>query len=166
LNKTAKSHQKPKNPSQAESQVVSVAIDWTLIAQLITFVILMVILNKILYKPILAILKERETMCDNLKNKAANSKELLEKGEKEEKDARGESLSQGAALQGKLRDEGRKQETDILKKAQDEASEKIEAARKGLQADVEAAKGDLAKEAKLIAQEMASKILGRDLAVS
>ncbi|MDR2404753.1 MAG: ATP synthase F0 subunit B [Deltaproteobacteria bacterium] len=146
--------------------MVSVAIDWTLIAQLITFLVLMFILNKILYQPILAILKKREGIYDDLKEKAQESKEQLEAGEKEEVKSRNDALSEGAKLQGALRSDGQREESDILKKAQDDAAGKLEVARNALKGDVEAARVELKSEASSIAREMASKILRRELTVS
>jgi F-type H+-transporting ATPase subunit b len=145
--------------------VVSVDVNWTLIVQLVTFLVLMFILNKILYKPIMAILKERENIFDKLKEKAQDSKNQLDAGEKEEKKSRDDSLSEGVKLQGILRSEGQKVEEGILAKAQEEAASKLEVARKGLKSDVEAAKVELKNQAKDIAREMASKILQRDLPI-
>jgi F-type H+-transporting ATPase subunit b len=143
--------------------VVSVAIDWTLIAQLITFLVLMFILNRILFRPILAILKERENIYETLKRKAQDARTQLEQGEREEGEVRAGALSEGAKLQGTLRNEGQNVEKDILEQAQKEAAEKLEAARAGLQRDVEAARVELRDEARVLSHQMASKILKREL---
>jgi F-type H+-transporting ATPase subunit b len=130
---------------------------------LITFLILMIILNKILYKPILAIIQKREGIYEDLKQKAQESKSQLDKGEEEEKSARVESLAEGAKLQGALKGDGQTAERDILSKAQNEASEKLEAARAGLRGDIDSAREELKGEAQNLAKDMASKILKRQL---
>jgi F-type H+-transporting ATPase subunit b len=135
-----------------------------LLVQLITFLVLTFILNKVLFKPILAIIRERESISEGMKRKAQESKSQLEAGEAAEKSSRSDSLTEGVRLQGVLRAEGQAEEGGILKKAQDEAAEKLAAARRGLAADVEAARGELEKEAAALARDMASKILKRELA--
>ncbi|MDR2198233.1 MAG: ATP synthase F0 subunit B [Deltaproteobacteria bacterium] len=146
--------------------MVSVAIDWTLIAQLITFLILMFVLNRILFKPILAILREREDIYEGLKRKAQDSKSQLEEGEAEEKSSRAGALAEGARLQGILRGEGQKKESEVLAAAQEEAAGNLEKARGALRDDVFRARKELEMEAAVLAREMAAKILKRDLPLS
>jgi F-type H+-transporting ATPase subunit b len=141
--------------------VVSVSIDWTLIVQLATFLILMVILNQILYKPIQSIIREREGIIGGLKKRAQDAKSQLEADEAEESSSRTASLSEGARLQGVLRAEGQTEAQAILSKAQEEASSNLEVARAALRQDVEAARAELAAEAKTLAQDIAKGILGR-----
>jgi F-type H+-transporting ATPase subunit b len=144
--------------------MVSVSIDATLIYQLLAFLILMFVLNRILYKPILGILNERETKFQSLRDGAAESKKLLDEGEAEEKESRTEVLRQGVKSFNALKAEGQSREKEIHENAQKEAAKNLETAMESIRGDTEAAKADLAKEAAKIGNEIASRILGREIA--
>jgi F-type H+-transporting ATPase subunit b len=143
--------------------MVSISIDWTLIAQLLTFLILMFIMNKILYKPILKILRERESEFEELKERAQVSKKVMEEGEAEASEKHTEVLRLAVKSYNTLKSEGQSREKEILETAQKEATTKLDTASQNLQKEIEDAKGDLKLEAQKIAQDIASKLLGREL---
>ncbi|MDR2461084.1 MAG: hypothetical protein LBE38_09990 [Deltaproteobacteria bacterium] len=145
--------------------MVSVAIDWTLLAQLVTFLVLMFILNEILFKPIQAILKERARVFEDLKDRAQKSKDSLAEGEAKEESSKAEALRSGNEALKALRSEGKAKEKEILDKAQAEAAKKMEAAQKSLESEVAQAKGDLELQAKALGSQIASKLLGREISV-
>ncbi|MDR2613602.1 MAG: hypothetical protein LBG06_12605 [Deltaproteobacteria bacterium] len=145
--------------------MVSVALDWTLVAQLITFLILMFILNKILFRPILNILREREALFEELKAKAAGFKSQLEDGEAEEASERAGALKEGEKAQAARKAEGQAEERAVLEKAQAESSRKLEEAAKALQAQVSEARLGLQSEARAIGHDIAQKLLGREIHV-
>jgi F-type H+-transporting ATPase subunit b len=144
--------------------MVSVSINATLIYQLLAFLILMFVLNKILYKPILGIINERERKFQSLKDGAADSKKLLEQGEAEEKESGIEVRRQGSKSFNVLKAEGQAREKEIHEKAQQEAAKSLELAMESIRSDVQAAKEDLDKEASKIGGEIASRLLGREVA--
>jgi F-type H+-transporting ATPase subunit b len=143
--------------------MVSVALDWTLLVQLLNFLILMFILNKVLIKPIMAILRERENVFENLKEKAQTSKKQLEEGEAEAQNSRTEVLKSGVKVLNTLKGEGQVREKELLEGAQKEASQRLDAAKKALEGDLAAAKGDLELQARNLGITIASKLLGRSL---
>ncbi|MDR1035801.1 MAG: hypothetical protein LBT40_04315 [Deltaproteobacteria bacterium] len=143
--------------------MVSVALDWTLVAQLVTFLLLMFILNRILYRPVLNILHEREMLFEDLKSKAAQFKEQLELGEAEEKEERAGAVKDGEKVQNARKIEGQNEERDILGKAQAESSRKLEDSAKALEAQVADVRKGLEAEAHTLGREIAQKLLGREI---
>ncbi|MDR2351765.1 MAG: ATP synthase F0 subunit B [Deltaproteobacteria bacterium] len=140
-----------------------IAVDWTLIVQLINFLVLMFILNVLLYKPILKILKTREDAYNGLKDKADGFKNEIDQGEAKEKAFHIDLLQDGSKAQNELKQQGQAREREILEEAQSASSKKLEEARLSIAQDVAKARQDLEAEAKLLARELATKILGREV---
>ncbi|MDR1082112.1 MAG: ATP synthase F0 subunit B [Deltaproteobacteria bacterium] len=145
--------------------MVSVDLDWTLVVQLVTFLVLMFILNRILFRPILNILRERERLFEDLKGKSAQFKEQLELGEAEEKSERAGAVKDGEKAQTARKIEGQAEERGILEKAQAESSRKLEDAARDLAAQVADAKKGLEAEARILGLDIAQKLLGREIRV-
>jgi F-type H+-transporting ATPase subunit b len=146
-------------------KMVSVDLDWTLVVQLVTFLVLMFILNRILFRPILNILRERERLFEDLKGKSAQFKEQLELGEAEEKSERAGAVKDGEKAQTARKIEGQAEERGILEKAQAESSRKLEDAARDLAAQVADAKKGLEAEARILGLDIAQKLLGREIRV-
>jgi F-type H+-transporting ATPase subunit b len=88
-----------------------------LIAQIINFLIVLWVLKKFLYKPILDTLKtRRETIATGLKE-AEEARRLYEKAEEKEK----EILKKAQVESKKLLEEAKKQHADMLQKAEEHA---------------------------------------------
>ena len=112
----------------------SLGIDWRLfLAQLVNFTILLAILYRFLYKPILKLLRERTEQIDQgLKNAAEAEKKLattafdydqkMLEARKQAQAVLDETKTQSAALK-----------TDLLKKAQEEAEKFIADGRQSLE---------------------------------
>ncbi|MDR1041735.1 MAG: ATP synthase F0 subunit B [Deltaproteobacteria bacterium] len=143
--------------------MVSVALDWTLVAQLITFVILMFILNRIAFRPILNILREREALFADLKSKAEHFKEQVDLGNQEAAAERVGAVRDGEKAQNARKLEGQAEEREILEKAQAESAKKLEDAAKALEAQVADARKGLESEARALGMGIAGKLLGREI---
>jgi F-type H+-transporting ATPase subunit b len=143
--------------------MVSVKLDWSLVAQQVTFDVLILVLNRILFKPILNVLRAREKLFEDLKGKAAKFKEQLELGEAEEKSERAGAVKDGEKAQNARKIEGQAEERGILEKAQAESSKKLEDAARSLAAQVADAKKGLEAEARSLGLDIAQKLLGREI---
>jgi F-type H+-transporting ATPase subunit b len=143
--------------------MVDVSINWTLFFQIINFLILMLALNHFLYKPVRRILSERRVFFEGLEQQAGTAKLLIEEGEAKRDRHRAEVVSEGAALLAKFKDEGRAKERDLIERAHQDSSQRVEAARKSLGAEVEAARIQLGFDSRDLAKSLVEKILGRDL---
>jgi F-type H+-transporting ATPase subunit b len=143
--------------------MVSIDLDVSLFIHLANFILLILAMNYLLYRPILRILAERRELFDRLKDKADKAKAALENGEAEKERLNAESLRQGLLLRGELTAKSLEQEKLILAEAQEKAARLVSEARNKLQQSAHAARAALAQETEAIAREMASKILGRQI---
>ncbi len=138
-------------------------IDLTVVVQFIIFLVLMLVLTKLVFKPFLEILKERSENIEGAREKAsvldAEADEKLASYEDQIKTARKEA----ATVRGKFREDGEARATEILGEARAKTDAKISAARQKTEKSVKAAQAALQKQADQIAKSIASKLLGREV---
>jgi len=136
-------------------------INVTLLIQFINFVLLMVVLNFLMYRPLRAILKKRR---DEISDSHARARVLA-------KDAQSKlnlyetkldkARKKGAEVKNQLRQDGLDEEKKMLAEAEGTAEEKKDSIRKQIVAEAGAAKEQLQAQADLLAKEIAEKLLGR-----
>lgn len=118
-----------------------------LAAQVVNFIILLLILRKLLYKPVLTMLENRKKTIENSLLQAEKIKQELEKAEEARKkvleEARNNAqkiMEEGKNEAGKILSEGRlsaKKEAElILKRAQDAIASEKQGMKKELQKEV------------------------------
>jgi len=136
-------------------------VNFTLFIQLINFLILLLLLNSLLYKPVLAKIREREAKIKADRDKASQlDAEVLEQEKKHQ-----EALIEARQLAGKEKSEllaaAKKTEADILEKARIESARIVDDMRSSIQAESEKARTALKGEMAPLAQSISEKILGR-----
>jgi len=143
--------------------MVSINLDISLLIQLINFLLLILALNYLLYRPIRKVLAERRELMDRLKTKAAKAKGELENGEAEKARLNAESLRQAIHQKNEITAKAGGEEKNILAEAQEQAARQINDSRAKLQQAASAARAALAQDVQRIAKDMAEKILGRTI---
>src|SRR5712692_10166076 len=137
--------------------------DYTVVYQIIFFLILWLILNKILFRPYLALLDERERKTTGTLRETADLEregELL-KAQYEEKIAQAKDA--GYAIREAIIKEARQQSEKLLAQAREQAMGVLERSRQEVQTQVEKERQLARAEAANIARDMVSKILGRNV---
>ncbi|HEU4344590.1 MAG TPA: ATP synthase F0 subunit B [Candidatus Binatia bacterium] len=141
-----------------------ISLDSTILYQIILTVVLGLVLSKILFQPYLRLLEEREGRTSGARHETADLE--VEGGrlktEYEERIARAEAA--GNAAKNEILQAAREQRERILTAARDEASSTLERLREELQREMATQRRVAAVEAASVAQAMASKILGRNVA--
>jgi F-type H+-transporting ATPase subunit b len=136
-------------------------LDYTMLIQMINFLVLIFILNLLLYKPITKIIDERIKKIEDSKSEvdSLDEKAELKIADYEEKmrQARQEAMSQ----RNEVRDEGEEAGKTIIEGARGEISTMIEGFKVTLASEREAARNVLRDQAKKIAVEISEKVLGR-----
>ena len=140
-----------------------ISVDWTIFLQFVNFIVLMVVLNAILYRPLRNMLKQRKETIDGSHARASELESQID-----EKMTRYEEKLQEAKLQGnqeknQLRQAAATEEAKILGVARDEASERLQVVKDQVAGEAEAASKKLKGEAETLATDIATKILGRAL---
>ena len=129
--------------------------------QLANFIVLLVALNFILFRPLRAIMKERE---ENIGGAFADAKSAQEKmqGMLERYNASlAESKQKASVAYNTLYQQGLDQQRDMIAAERARASELLDKARKEIAASAESARGDLRKEAEKLSLDISGKLLGR-----
>ncbi len=138
-------------------------IDLTVVIQFIIFLVLLILLTKLVFKPFLEIMRERSENIEGAREKAtvldSEADEKLSSYEEQVKSARKDA----AEVRGKYRDEGEAKAKEILSGARAKTDAKISAAREKTEQSVKAAQSALKKQADEVAKSIASKLLGREV---
>ena len=138
-------------------------LDLAFVIQLVNFLVLVLLLNVFLYKPIRKQLSDRNALISGAKEKsAAVDKEVQEKLASYE--ARMREIRAGAADErGALKKEAQLQEAAILEKARLESSAKLAGIKALVAKEAEEARRLLKASAESLSADICEKVLGRSL---
>ncbi len=141
-----------------------ISLDISILYQVILFVILWLILNKVLFQPYLKLLDERERKTTGAQHDSA---ELEHDGARlraqyEEKIAQAQAVA--AVERERILQAAREEREKILAKARQEAGQTLSLRRQEIATALEAERRLAPAEAATIAAEIASKVLGRRVA--
>ena len=137
--------------------------DISFVFQMVNFLVLVLLLNAFLYKPIRKQLSDRSALISGAKEKsAAVDKEVQEKLASYE--ARMREIRAGAADErGVLKKEAQLQEAAILEKARLASSEKLAGIKAQVAKEAEEARRLLKASAESLSADICEKVLGRSL---
>ncbi len=138
-------------------------IDITMPIQIVNILILIVIMNAVLYRPVRTILEERrkklDELADDAENFKKNAKRQLEDFERKMRDARANAKAKFDAARGEAQAVG----TEELAKVRAESDAAKAEQLKQVASQYDSARQQLQGQVDGFAGEMASKILGRAL---
>ena len=139
-------------------------IDGTVVVQFVLFVLLYLIANRMLFQPYLRLRERRKAGIEGARAEAERMT-----GEAESKLADYEKQLATARAKGneearKLRAEAVAHERDVTDKARAAAQTAIDEAGAKMRTQVEAARKELMPQAQVLAKQMTSKLLGREVA--
>ncbi len=138
--------------------MLDIELKW-LIVLLINFLVLVFILNKILFQPLLSIFKERETTIkgslDAARDMAAKKDQGIEQMNKELSDARHKAKE---AFE-KLREEALTSQKAILANTETQAAAMLQKGRDELKAEAERARKALKADAERFSEEIVRKLV-------
>lgn len=136
---------------------------WTFLWQVLDLLIVMGVLYLLLYKPLGKILAEREAKIEGSLQDAQAAKEKAEKLLKEYEDRLAGARSEAQAIIERATRLGEEMREEILRKAREEASRTLEAARAEIAGEKARALAAIRDEAAGLAVLVAQKILERSL---
>ncbi len=139
-------------------------IDLTVFVQFGLFLLLFVAANKLLFQPYLALRERRKAGIEGARAEAdrmtASADAKLADYEKQLGAARNRANEEGR----KLRAEATTHEKDVTDKARAEAQKSIDEATAKMKQETEAARLQLLPQASTLAKQIATKLLGREVA--
>ena len=141
-----------------------ISLDWTLILQFINFFVLLFFLNKLLYRPLVAIMNERREKIESGNSRAREIEAEVDEKMQRYQEQLSSAKSDAAQERAELRKAGHQQEAEITGEAQQKAVTRIKDIREQVGKEATEAGQVLNTEAKALAGQIAAKVLGRKLA--
>ncbi len=140
-----------------------ISLDKSLIVQAINFIILLVILTKLLYKPFLAKMEERTQAIKKSLDEAQAARAEAAR-QREENEARLRSAhAEAAAIRGQALKGAAEEQRKLVDAARAESQRLIDTAKAQLDADVRRAREELRRDVGDLATAVAEKLIRRSL---
>lgn len=140
---------------------MSVIPDWSLFVQIGNFILLIFILNAILYKPIRQILIERKRKIQGYEEGIEDIQRDASESEQNFQAKISEARQQGVQQKEALKQTGQEEEKRLIAEINQKAQAELEAVRAQIAKDAEDARRGLEKEIAAFSGTIAEKILGR-----
>jgi F-type H+-transporting ATPase subunit b len=139
-------------------------VDLTVVVQFVLFLVLFALANRFLFQPYLQLRERRKAGIDGARAEAermtAQADAKLADYEKQLAAARNRANEEGR----KVRAEAAAHEKDVTEKARAEAQKAIDEATAKMRQETDAARLQLLPQANTLARQIASKLLGREVA--
>ncbi len=138
-----------------------IQLNITLLIQVINFLVLLVLLDVLLYKPVMAKIREREAQIRKDQEKATELEQRVLDQENLHQQELAKARQTAAQEKMALLAESKKKEADILEKARTEASRIVDDMKTAIQRDAEEVRKGLKAQMTPLARSITEKVLGR-----
>ena len=136
-------------------------IDYSVWLQIVSFLILWFLVNKLLFKPYIELLETREERTEGARAEAVELTAEADRLKIEYDKTIAEATAEARAIKDTISQEAARTRAQILHQANEEALRHLELARATIQREFEGALQQAAREAEVLGGAMAEKILGR-----
>jgi F-type H+-transporting ATPase subunit b len=151
----------PQFPFTEEALAVMIDINNTLLWQIANFIVLLIALNFILFKPIRQIMQEREQGISSALGDAKAAQERMQNILEQYNASLAEAKQKAVTNYNAIYQQGLDAQRDMISAERAKAGEMLDKARGEIAAMSTAARADLQKEAERLSQDITSKLLGR-----
>jgi F-type H+-transporting ATPase subunit b len=140
-----------------------ISFDKSLIVQGVNFLLLLFILHRILYKPLVAKMQERTTAIQTALEEAQRARAETARQQEENAVRLRGAYQEAAAIRDQALKEAAEEQRKLVEAAQAEARRLVESARAQTEADIRRAREELRREVSTIAVAVAEKLVRRSL---
>ena len=140
-----------------------IALDYTVLVKIVSFLFLWFILARLLFTPFLALHEEREKRTEGVKAETASLSEEGERLRLEYDNGMLTARGEGNALKEAILQEGRETRERLLAQAREEAARLLQVVREDVQKEIDKGLSLASQEAQVIGRQMAEKLLGRGI---
>jgi F-type H+-transporting ATPase subunit b len=140
-----------------------ISLDWSLAVQVVNFVILLVLLHRLLYRPLLAKMEERSTAIKKSLDEAQAARAEAARQQAENESRLRAAYQEAAAIRDAALKEAGEEQRRLLEGARAESQRIIEGARAQMDAEVRRARDDLRREVSELATSVAEKLIRKSL---
>ncbi len=136
-------------------------INSSLLIQLANFIVLLIALNFILFRPVRQLMQEREQGISSAFGDAKAAQERVQGLMDRYNASLAEAKQKATGAYAALYQQGLDSQRDVISAERTKAGEQLDKARAEVAVAANAARTDLKKEAERLSQEITSKLLGR-----
>ncbi len=140
-----------------------ISINGTLIAQLVSFLIFLFILNRIMFRPLQGIMDDRESFIEKIKLETVDTAKELGRLSLEMKALESDVREEAAGIRRELEESGSREAAEILKSIRREIGSIREKTEIEIDAKISDAKKHLQKESEALMVNIMEKLLDRRL---
>ncbi|MCK4534156.1 MAG: ATP synthase F0 subunit B [Syntrophobacterales bacterium] len=140
-----------------------VELNYTVWIQMANFLLLILLLNVLLYKPVLKIIEKRNKKIEESNEEVRSLDETIERKMARYEEKIRQARTEAAAQRDEIEKEGTEQGEVITGKVRNEISKKMEDFKADLQKEAGEARGVLRDQTRAIAGEISEKVLGRGI---
>jgi len=138
-------------------------VDKTLVIQIIIFVAAIFILNSLLFKPLLGLVERREQLTTGTIREAKEVEQKVGRIIEEYNAKLNEARAKALGERNEIRRQAQTAAEDMIRKAREEAQVLLEEAKSKLASETREIKEKIRSDIEVLAREMASRILGREV---
>lgn len=136
-------------------------INVSLLYQLVNFIVLLVALNYILFKPVRQVMQEREQGISSAFSDAKAARDRMQNLLEQYNASLAEAKQKASATFNEIYQQGIDAQREMVSAERAKAGEMLDTARSDVAAAADAARAELKSEAERLSQEITSKLLGR-----
>ncbi len=138
-----------------------ISLNWTLVHQIIVFVFLIFILNKLLFQPVLDIIDKRKEETEGKEVKAKKMEKESDDIEANYKDKLKKAKIDATAQKNEIKAIGLKEEEKIIGAARQESDQTVNKIREQISGEAENARQELMSQAQGMSEMIFQRLLGR-----
>ena len=149
--------------SEAHGEGGLINLDKSLIIQAVNFLILLFVLTKILYRPLLAKMEERTGAIQKSLDEAQLARAEAQKAQEENAARLREAYAEAQAIRAAALKEAADEQRKLVEAARVESQRLVESARAQMETDVRRAREELRREVAELATSVAERLIRRSL---
>ena len=143
---------------------VTVDLDYTFVVQLGFFIVLMLVLKPTLFDPMMKLFEEREKRIEGTRHQATKEDERSAKALAKYESVLAKAREAGSAERDAHRAEGMKREAELMAVVRAESAATLEQGRAEIGKEATVARTALRADVRALGRDMASRVLGREVA--
>lgn len=145
----------------ADDNILSV--DYTIFIQLALFLISLYILNKLIFKPFMSLMDQRDKLTRGALEEARDLEAKVAEITKDYDTKLAEARAQALEERNKIVHEGQQVADGIVSRSREETNALLHQAKEKLEADTEEIKNKVKSDVDSIGQDIASRVLGKEV---
>ncbi len=138
-----------------------VDVNSTVWIQMANFLALILILNFLLFRPVLKTIEKRNKKLEESQEEITSLDETIERKMAQYEERIRQARAEASIQRDAVKEEGTEQSKVIIGKVRDDLSKKLEDFKAQLQKETDAARDSLREQTRRIAAEISEKVLGR-----